>query len=312
MTLSLLGLHHIHMGVPDISASATFLKDFGLLPAAEQGNLQYFRTAGTKNYSVILEQTATPQLISFALEVESADDLAKAVAEHGASAPEGLSGPGGGSFVTLNDPDGNIVNLVHGIEEREADAPYSPFLEVNYGDVKTRKNESQHFKPLAPAQLLRLGHVGLFTIDMAATEKWYCEVLGLIPSDVFFGGHPDNHIAGFFRIDRGDEYVDHHTIALFGMGKKDLHHVSFEVEDSEVQFMSHRYMLQQKHDLVWGVGRHPKGSHVFDLWREPNGYRFETFSDTDLCTASREPSIVPIDEQEMDMWLDQSHEPYFA
>jgi hypothetical protein len=70
-------------------------------------------------------------------------------------------------------------------------------------------------------------------------------------------------------------------------------------------------MKAQQHDLVWGVGRHPKGSHVFDLWREPSGYRFETFSDTDLCTSDQKVVPVPIQEQEMDLWLDQSHEPYF-
>ncbi|MFK7888489.1 MAG: VOC family protein [Gammaproteobacteria bacterium] len=310
--MALLGLHHIHLGVPDVDASATFLADFGLLPAGDHGDKRYFRTSGTNKYSVVLERSDEACLVSFALEVDSKDDLARAVEQHGATPAQALEGPAHGTFVNLTDPDGKIISLIHGAEKRETDAPRSPHLEVNYGHDKPRKGTSQNFVPPGPAQLLRLGHVGLFTRDMAVSDKWYREVLGLIPSDVFYAGKPDNYVAGFYRIDRGDEWVDHHTVALFGFGKNDLHHVSFEVQDSEAQFMAHRWMRKQKYESIWGVGRHPKGSHVFDLWREPNGYRFETFSDTDLCTSAQEVRAGPIQEQEMDMWLDQSHEPYFA
>lgn len=310
--MALLGLHHLHLGVPDIEASTAFLQDFGFHRAGENGETRYFRTSGINPCSVVLDPADKAALVSFALEVDNEDDLVRAVDQHGATSPRPLAIPGRGTFVSLNDPDGKTVNLVHGSTKREPDEPTCPYLEVNYGNVKTRKGKSQNFVPPGPAQLLRMGHVGLFTLDFAASEKWYREVLGLIPSDQFFAGKPDNIIAGFYRINRGDEYVDHHTVALFGMGRNDLHHVSFEVQDSEVQFTSHRHMKAQQHDLVWGVGRHPKGSHVFDLWREPSGYRFETFSDTDLCTADQETKPVPIQDQEMDLWLDQSHEPYFA
>ena len=310
--MALKGLHHLHLGVPDVAASAAFLKDFGFHPAGQDGDTQYFRTSGKTAYSVVLDPATAPCLKSFALEVESEDDLTRAVADHGATPLRPLDGPGGGTCVDLVDPDGKIVRLVHGVETREPDAPASPYLDVNYGNVKPRKGKSQNFVPPGPAQLLRMGHVGLFTVDMAVSDKWYREVLGLIPSDLFYAGKPDNYVAGFYRIDRGDEYVDHHTVALFGFGKNDLHHVSFEVQDSEAQFVSHRWLAKRQHESIWGVGRHPKGSHVFDLWREPSGYRFETFSDTDLCTADHKASIVPIQEQEMDLWLDQSHEPYFA
>lgn len=310
--MALLGLHHIHLGVTDLAASTAFLQDFGLHQAEENGDLHYFRTAGSHKYSVIVEPTETAKLLGIAFEVDSEVDLARAVEEHGATAPAPLEGPAGGTFVTLTDPDGKPISLVFGGEKRAPDGQERPVLDVNYGDVKTRKGISQHFVPVGPAQLLRMGHVGLFTTDMAAADKWYREVLGLLPSDIFYAGHPDNYLAGFYRIDRGDEWVDHHTVALFGMGRNDLHHVSFEVQDSEVQFTSHRWLKQREHNSIWGVGRHPKGSHVFDLWREPSGYRFETFSDTDLCRQDHEPSVSPIEEQEMDLWLDQSHETYFA
>ena len=310
--MALLGLHHIHIGVPDITASATFLKDFGLHPAGESGDTRYFRTSGETNYSVIVEPSDQAHLIAVALEVDSEDDLARAVDEHGAAEARPLEGSGGGTVVNLTDPDGNTISLVHGIEKREPDELVRPNVEVNFGDSKPRKGVPQHRTPTGPSQLLRMGHVGIFVRNMAASDAWYREVLGLLPSDLFYAGKLDNYIAGFYRIDRGDEWVDHHTVGLFGFGKSDLHHVSFEVQDYEAQFMSHRWLKQRNYECVWGVGRHPKGCHVFDLWREPNGYRFETFSDTDLCTSEHETGISPIEEQEIDIWRDQSHEPYFA
>ena len=310
--MALLGLHHIHIGVPDVAATTAFLQDFGLHSADKSGDTLYFRTSGTNIFSVVVEPADKGCLLSYALEVDSEDDLTRAVDEHGATPVQALDGPAGGSCVNLTDPDRKLVRLVHGVAQREPDPPVAPYLEVNYGHTKPRKGVPQNFVPPGPAQLLRMGHVGLFTVDFAASDKWYREVLGLLPSDLFFAGKPDNCIAGFYRINRGDEYVDHHTVALFGMGRNDLHHVSFEVQDSEAQFMAHRWLKRQQHESVWGVGRHPKGSHVFDMWREPSGYRFETFSDTDMHTSEHQAIPVPIHEQTMDVWRDRSHEPYFA
>ena len=309
--MALVGLHHIHIGLPDMAKSLAFLKDFGLIPAEQVGERHYLRSSGSVCYSVIVEPSAEASLINIALETDDEEDLERAAKEHGATEPAAMSAPGGGTFVDLRDPDGKIIRLVHGVATRKADAMPRPNLQINNGDDKPRKGAPQYTSPTGPAQLLRMGHVGLFVRDMAACDKWYCDVLGLLPSDRFFGGKPDNYLAGFYRINRGDEYVDHHTIGLFGFGKDDLHHVSFEVQDSEAQFMSHRWLKQRQHESIWGVGRHPKGCHVFDLWREPSGYRFETFSDTDLYTADYEAGLFPIEEQEMDLWRDRSHEPYF-
>ena len=198
-----------------------------------------------------------------------------------------------------------------GIARREPD-PLAPGRIHNHGLERPRRGVTQAKAPLGAPQLIRLGHIGLFVRDMAACDLWYRDVIGLLPSDLMYAGNPGNVVAGFYRLDRGDDWVDHHTIAFFGMGKSELHHASFEVQDSEVQFVGHRWMRQRGHESIWGVGRHPKGSHVFDVWRDPSGFRFETFSDTDLCTADQPPDVFPIQEATMDLWSDRSHEDYFA
>lgn len=58
--------------------------------------------------------------------------------------------------------------------------------------------------------------------------------------------------------------------------------------------------------------RHPLGSHVFDVWKDPDGFRYETFSDTDLLNASTQTGLHAIQDMEMDLWSDRDVEFNFA
>ena len=76
--------------------------------------------------------------------------------------------------------------------------------------------------------------------------------------------------------------------------------------------MAHRWLTRRQRTEIWGVGRHPLGSHVFDIWKDPNGFRYETFSDTDLLDASAITGLHAIQDMEMDLWSDRNVEIYFA
>jgi catechol 2,3-dioxygenase-like lactoylglutathione lyase family enzyme len=309
--VALIGLHHVHLRVNDLEKSRSFAKDFGLHEVAVATDRQvYLRGAGTGAYQVVLEPADKSSLAGIAFAVDSREDLDWAVAEHAASPVRSLESPGGGEAVTLTDPEGTSVHLVHGVAGRTQD-PLPPQVIINQGLERIRRGAAQYQPPLAPPQLLRLGHVGLFVRDFKTCEAWYRKVLGLLPSDVMYADNPENVVAGFYRLDRGNEWVDHHTIALFGFGKNDLHHISFEVQNPDTQFIAHRWLERQGHKLVWGVGRHPKGSHVFDVWRDPSGYRFETYSDTDVCMADNPAGTFDITTMEMDVWSNRSYEAYF-
>lgn len=305
--MPLVGLHHVHLKVRDLAATLAFCEDFGLYPMSTQDGRHYLRGVGTASYNLVLEQAAESSLASIAFQVDGEADLLRS----GASTIESLNGPGGGRGTTLFDPNGLAVQLVTSVATREADPP-QPLMAHNQGTEKQRRGSAQYQPPLGPPPLLRLGHVGLFIADWKATDLWYREVLGLIPSDLLFAGPPENVVGGFYRIDRGDEWVDHHVVAFFQMGQPGLHHLSFEVPNPETQFLAHRWMTKRQHESVWGVGRHPLGSHVFDVWRDPSGNRFETFSDTDLCDASIPTSRHPIVEAQMDLWSDRDVQAYFS
>lgn len=309
--MSVIGLHHVHLKVRDLPATLAFAADFGLVQTAKRDEKFYLRGSGSASYHLILEAADVSSLVGIAFEVESQDDLDRALREHGGTDEGVLDGPGGGQSVALKDPEGIDVHLVTGIDARAAD-PLPPSLVLNQGPDSPRRGAWQRKIALGPPPLLRLGHIGLFVRDFAACDAWYRNVLGLIASDLLYAGDPSHLVGGFYRVDRGQEWVDHHTLAFFGFGKSELHHMSFEVQNAEAQFVAHRWMLQKKHEPIWGVGRHPLGSHVFDVWRDPSGYRFETFSDTDLCTADVETGLHPIAEAQMDLWSDRNVDAYFA
>ncbi len=304
-------LHHVRMGVRDLAESERFATDFGLVVAARQGGITYMRTAGEQAYSYSMETSAEPCLKSIAFAVASPADLERAVAQFGATPVRTLHGPGGGVAVTLTDPDGIQFDLVHGVATVPA-LPGAATLPVNTGGLKERRGTAQVPQPLAPAQLLRLGHVVNFVRNLDACKQWYQDVLGLLPTDVMYGGKPDNRVAVFFRLNLGDQWADHHTLAIFKKDRTDCHHLSFEMNDMNAQYRAHLWMQKRGWEPVWGVGRHPLGSHVFDVWRDPNRYRFETYTDTDLLTAATPPAFHDVHGFVMDVWNDESPEKYFA
>lgn len=309
--MAVVGLHHVHLRVNDLAATRIFARDFGFVEADEIDSKVYLRGAGSPAYSVILESDGDSSLAGLAFQVDSDDDLHKATRDHGASAAQSLNGPGGGQSVSLSDPDGNMIHLVHNVAERNPDAlPQS--MVYNQGPDKPRLGDFQHQAVLGPPQLLRLGHVGLFVTDVATSGKWYGELLGLLPSDLMYMENEDNIVTGFYRVNRGEKWVDHHCIGFFGMGTPGLHHLSLEVQNSEAQFVAHRWLEQQGHQPIWGVGKHPKGSHVFDVWRDPSGNRFETFSDTDMLNAATPAGLISVMEAEMDLWSNRDVGDYFA
>jgi catechol 2,3-dioxygenase-like lactoylglutathione lyase family enzyme len=308
--LRLQSLHHVGFQVRDLAASERFAVDFGLHVAARDERRIYLRGAGTDAYHVILEAGERNAFLGAAFAVGSRSELDKAIAEHGATPIRELSGPGGGVAVTLRDAEDLPWHLVAGVAS-VAPQPLRESLQVNTGAAKERRGATQHKPALGPPQLLKLGHIGVFVNDFARQSHWLQMVLGLLPSDVLYAGAPDHGIGGFFRLNRGDEWVDHHILAVFAMGRADCHHVSFEVQDSEAQFVAHRWLLKQGWAPVWGVGRHPLGSHVFDVWRDPSGYRFETYSDTDLCNASQRVQLHDVKDAQMDLWSNERPDRYF-
>lgn len=304
-------LHHARFVSADLEQTRQFAEDFGLLTVSSDADCLYMRSAGGDAWCFSAVRGDASAFAGFGFVVESKADLEEAVRIHGATPVRQLDSPGGGLAVTLTMPEGMTVDLVYGVESRPA-GEVLPQLRLNAPGAYQRHVEPQSGRPMGPATLFRFGHLGLYVKDFNATAAWLEAVLGMKRSDGMHTGNPEEPIVAFFRIDRGQEWVDHHAVFIAQMGRSDLHHVSFEVQDFEAQFRTHRWMQKQGWELNWGVGRHPLGSHVFDVWFSPDHYRFETFSDTDLVNCDHKPGYYDVHTQEMDLWSSDSPERYFA
>ncbi|MFK7828723.1 MAG: VOC family protein [Congregibacter sp.] len=304
-------IHHVKFKVKDLGELKAFALDFGLVPIEDTPERLVLRALGGDLGSYVAEKADHDALVGVAFEVASRAHLDSAVSDFAATPVEDLDLPCGGQYVTLVDPDGNEIYLVHGASRGEEET-LEPELLINTPAKKLRFGRNQVYRAAGPARLWRLGHIGLFVRSFAASSTWYSEVLGLIGSDIYnIPGQPKAQIVGFFRMNKGDEYVDHHVMALMQDERGGCHHISFEVQDYEAQFMTHRYLESKQYESIWGVGRHPHGSHVFDVWRSPDGARFETFSDTDLFREQDGTNYHDISTVDMDKWSNEPPDKYF-
>lgn len=310
--MRLKGLHHVRFQVRDLDLQERFCTDFGLVTAERTDERLVMRTRGGDECAYVAVKGDSDKFLGMAFEVEDTVYLEEAVARLGASAQTDLALPGGGKAVTFADPFGNEVTLIHGASRRAPEEFY-PELVHNTPFEKNRFGRNQTSREVGPAKLWRIGHMALFVKSFAEAHAWYTENLGLIASDIYhIPGQPQVKIVGFLRLDRGDEYVDHHVLALMQDERGGCHHISFETQDFEAQQRTHRYLGKQDYEPIWGVGRHPHGSHVFDVWRAPDGARFETFSDTDLFRIEDGTNFHDISTIDMDVWSEDEPTRYFV
>ena len=85
----------------------------------------------------------------------------------------------------------------------------------------------------APSTVTRIGHVALLVPDFPQTFAFYRDVLGFRASDTYWVGAEGNTVAAFMHCGLGEQWTDHHTLALVAAqdGKARFDHSSFEVID---------------------------------------------------------------------------------
>jgi hypothetical protein len=301
----------------------TFLDDFGLKVAESRSNEVFLKGYGTEPFVYICRKATDGQSAfgGAAYVVESRAELQRAETVDGATKIANLDAPGGGEMVTLTDPAGHKVHLVHGQEEKAEEPLGLKKLIVNYEDEKPRVGKFQRFEP-GPAPVYRWGHYGVTYPPDVGYEKmyaWYTEVIGLAPSDfVHRDGKP---ITCFFHVDRNKEFSDHHSFFFKPVKpnqKADVAHAAFEIHDFDVQQLGHNYLESKGYKLCWGVGRvsgssvafrdvltllqHVLGSQVFDYWFDTSGFMVEHYADGDLVNRETPVATVQAGPQALSVW----------
>ena len=281
-------LAYVRFGAPDLDAMERFAADFGLAWTARENDVLYHRGTDPSPYCHVTELGA-PGFRGLAFEASSSADLEAASKIAGASSVEKIEAPGGGLRVRLSDPNGFVIDIVLGRAALPA-LPVPRSSGVNRGSERRRLGKV-HRPPSGPSSVKRLGHIVLKVGDFRTSQSWYQSNFGLLSSDEIYLGAPGNVLSAFMRCDRGDEYTDHHTLAIAQLGEPGFEHAAFEVEDLDSLMTGHDHLKRAEYKHHAGIGRHILGSQIFDYWQDPWGHTVEHYTDGDLLRANQEPTV---------------------
>jgi len=276
-----------------LAPTQRFWRDFGLHIVSATPDRLVARGAGTAPCIAIAASGQEDRFVGPAFRMSDDTRLATYVEQMGATWLPSEAIPGGGRGVALRDPSGRSVWLIQGQDRVEPLPVRRPTtLLANTPQHAPRVNRTVR-TPIEPAQVIKLGHVVLQTLDFAGMAQWYLQVLGLIPTDVQYLPDGSPNLA-FCRLDLGDVPADHHTLVLVGGIEEKYEHSAYEVIDIDALGQGQQVLRAAGHSHLWGIGRHLLGSQLFDYWRDPEGFELEHYADGDLFTAGHETEYSPL------------------
>jgi len=292
-------LAFVRLRAPELDREEEFLTHFGMARTERTPNALYMRGTDPSHHLHVTEK-GDSAFVGFAYYAASEEDLHRVAKAPGASAVEKLDEPGGGQRVRLREPNGYQIEVVWGIEELPPIAYH--YQHMNTGPEPLRRTELMRLRP-SPTPVKRIGHGVMGTPKVRETVQWFRDTLGFICSDDVYAGDKNNIIGSFNRCDRGDEYVDHHTLFCVMNERAGLNHTSYEVPDVDAVIKDHEYLTGLgKYEHMWGVGRHLLGSQVYDYWADPWGRVHERWADTDRLNARTPGNLLSAEEALVSQW----------
>ncbi|MGL4177033.1 MAG: VOC family protein [Dermatophilaceae bacterium] len=299
--ITVMDLAWLELEKPDLARTETFARDFGFAVAHREPGVLHLRGTRRGPPCLVVRQGVASRLTALALRAADRGDLHRVAAAEGARVVR-LPPEHGGHAVDLRDPSGLPVRVVHGTRELAALPDQAP-LPLNVGPNRLRLNRPQ--RPAAtPARVQRLGHVVLESPVFRRALDWYLNVLGMIASDfLHLPGQRDRGPAmAFLRCDRGEEPVDHHTIAMHLGPAARYVHSAYQVTDLDALARGGVYLAERGYQRSWGIGRHSWGSQVFDYWRDPDRLLVEHFTDGDLFDSTVPTGWAPMTASGFAQW----------
>lgn len=288
------------LAAPDLDLMEEFLLNFGMV-RADRTDKALFMRGMDPDHTIHVTELGEPTFIGLAFHADSEEDLEKISSAEGASDIHEVDEPGGLKRVTLSDPNGLQIEVVHGMKQLKP-------LEVrrikyNTGFERFNRTGELQRVPMRPSHIKRSAHAVIKTPNVHETNSWYQEHLGLVTTDTVYQGEEDNTLAIFNHVDSEDGFVDHHVFLSVAGDSPGYNHLSFEVFDFDDVQAGHDYLKSQnKYKHVWGIGRHYLGSQIFDYWRDPWGRIHEHWTDSDMINNTHQASLVPAEEGLSNQW----------
>ncbi|WP_265447049.1 VOC family protein [Flexivirga meconopsidis] len=272
--MSLHGLSHVVMGVPNVAETQAYYADFGLTPLADG----WFATEdGGPQLQVV--HAPTRRLVELGLRADDADDLARVA---GSLRAIGVQPDLDREAVVAVEPVSGLRTRVAVLprlqQERAKPTPYN-----GPGRIE-RHGRAPGLVRTTPIRPRRLGHAVVGTTDLTATMRFFVDGLGFKVSD---------HIGdkgAFMRCSN-----DHHNFLAMRAPVNYLHHTSWQVDDIDDVGRGAMNMLEDHPERhIWGLGRHYAGSNFFWYLKDPAGNFSEYFSDMDVLPEEEiwEPEVL--------------------
>ncbi|MBY8863407.1 VOC family protein [Nocardia sp. CA2R105] len=286
---------------PDLDRTERFAHAFGLTTVERTPQSLYLRGTFAGTHSMVVHKSRKSRFVGPAFHAADAGDIARLTRLPGASQSL-LRQPGGGTAVTLADPNGMPVRVVHGVEQLPPLPDQQP-LALNFGTNPVRINATQR-PPRQPARVQRLGHLVLQTRRFNKTLDWYLDTLGMIVSDFLFldSQRDRGPLMAFVRCDRGNAPADHHTLALVLGPSLGYVHSAYQVSDLDAMAAGGQFLADEGYQRAWGIGRHVQGSQLFDYWRDPDHLMVEHFADGDLFDTTVPTGWAPMSVNGLAQW----------
>jgi catechol 2,3-dioxygenase len=252
-------LRSVAFNVPDLVLAEDFYtRVWGLSVSAREAGALYLRATGADHHVLALHQHDGPAQIRFvtlrARSMQALQQAATAALSAGGRVVQPLAelkSPGGGTAVSIADPDGRVFQLV-------------------FGDVLHADTSVQRDAPI------RLAHAVLNSHDVEASRLFMEQVLDFSLAD-------RTRIMAFMRCNS-----DHHSIALGDTDNDALNHVAFVVADTEAVMRGGGRMKDAGFGIEWGPGRHGPGNNVFNYFVGPFDIVIEYTSDVQQIDDSYE------------------------
>lgn len=251
----------VALNVPDLpKAEAFYTEVWGLDVAHRSEKSIYLRGTGTDHHLIALYAGGSePQIRQVTLRARSLEALRaveEAVPRAGGTIISAIApltrNPAGGTGLTLRDPHGRVIQVVH-------------------GDTRGDDQGLQRDKPA------RLTHVVLNSHAVDDTQRFLTEALGFTLADRTVA-------IAFMNCNQ-----DHHTLAVGVADNDALNHIAFLMPDADSVMRGGGRMKDAGHPIEWGPGRHGPGNNLFNYFIDPFGIVIEYTAEVEQVDESYVP-----------------------